>query len=209
MKISLIGMSGTGKSHWAKKLEKNGFLRICCDDLIEEKLGEELKVFGYSGIKDVAKWMGQPYNKQYPITSKKYLSLEKKIMEEIINNLKNDFYKNKNIVIDTTGSVIYTGKRILQSLSELTKIIYLDVCDSLIKEMHKLYLRDPKPVIWGNIFKKKANETNKQALTNCYPKLLEYRAKKYKLFAKKTLDYFSLRKPNITSEKFLKLISKT
>ena len=38
MKISIVGMSGSGKTYWSKKLESEGFKRFCCDDLIEEKL---------------------------------------------------------------------------------------------------------------------------------------------------------------------------
>jgi len=43
MTISLVGMSGTGKTYWSKQLESKGFKRFCCDDLIGEKLGTVLK----------------------------------------------------------------------------------------------------------------------------------------------------------------------
>ena len=38
IKYSLIGMSGTGKSHWTRKLLGAGFRAICVDDCIEKKL---------------------------------------------------------------------------------------------------------------------------------------------------------------------------
>src|SRR5437868_5591313 len=124
MKISLIGMSGSGKTYWSKKMEKKGFIRFCCDDLIENKLHEELKSLGYKGgIKDLAKWMGQPYEKKYRITSKKYVSIEKQVMKEVLNTVEKQF--DKNLIIDTTGSVIYTGNRILERLKNLTKVIFL------------------------------------------------------------------------------------
>jgi dephospho-CoA kinase len=42
IKLSLIGMSGAGKSHWAQKLAAAGFRVISIDDRIEEKLAPEL-----------------------------------------------------------------------------------------------------------------------------------------------------------------------
>jgi len=33
--------------------------------------------------------------------------------------------------------------------------------------MFDLYLKDPKPVIWGNAFSKKNGETNKKAMRRC------------------------------------------
>src|ERR1035437_10192105 len=38
IKLSLIGMSGAGKSHWARKLAAAGFRVIGIDDRIERKL---------------------------------------------------------------------------------------------------------------------------------------------------------------------------
>src|ERR1039457_799049 len=109
MKISLIGMSGSGKSYWSKQLEKKGFKRFGCDDMIEKKLHIDLNRLGLNGIHDVAKWMGYPYEKKYKTANKKYLDLEKQIMREILYFLKNEAKTDENIVIDTTGSVIYSG----------------------------------------------------------------------------------------------------
>ena len=41
MKLSLIGMSNSGKSYWSKKLEDYGFKRFSSDDYIEEILEED------------------------------------------------------------------------------------------------------------------------------------------------------------------------
>ena len=57
MRLSLIGMSGSGKSHWSKKLTAYGFKAFHCDDLIEELLTEDL--LGADGIPlSVGEWMG-------------------------------------------------------------------------------------------------------------------------------------------------------
>lgn len=203
MKISLIGMSGTGKSYWSKKLEKEGFIRFGCDDLIENKLEEQLKVLGFNGINDVAKWMGQPFDNQYPATSKKYLSFEKEVMETILKTIESIEY---NVVIDTTGSVIYTGEDIINKLKKQTKIIYLDTPFEVQQKMFALYIQDPKPVIWGDIFEKHDNQTNKQSLQSCYPKLLESRSKQYALLADNILHYHRLRESGYTIDNFIDAI---
>ncbi len=205
MKISLIGMSGSGKTYWAKKLKAEGFKYFCCDDLIEKKLGGELKQLGHAGIKEVASWMGQPFDERYSERSKKYLRCEKEVMNEIFEALEHisDIH---DVVIDTTGSVVYTGKNILKKLSLLTKDIYLQVPQKVKDDMYRLYLEDPKPVIWGNSFSKKNGETNIDALRRCYPKLLDFRIKKYKQLAGSALDYYRLRAKNFGIEDFIDLV---
>lgn len=205
MKISLIGMSGTGKSYWAKKLETKNFKRFCIDDLIEEKLGEELKNLGFNGISDVAKWMGQPFDKQYPTTSKRYLDLEQEVLDNVLQSIEkvND---QENIVIDTTGSVIYLHPSFLKKLSRLTTVVFLETPESVKQQMYQLFLKEPKPLIWGNIFHIKKNETENNALKRCYPELLAYRTKQYEQLADVTLDYFELRDPKFTIDDFLQKI---
>lgn len=205
MKLALIGMSGSGKSYWSKKLEQMGFRRFCCDDLIEAKLERELKGLGYSGIQDVAKWMGQPFEEQYPRTSQLYVDFEKEVMGEVMRIVERANDK-ENIVIDTTGSVIYTGREILYTLSSLAKIVYLDTPVSVKQEMYTLYMQDPKPVIWGNIFVKSPEETNSQALAACYPKLLEYRTKEYEKIADITFNYQRLHEEKYTINSFIEAI---
>lgn len=198
-------MSGSGKSHWSKKLQKIGFKRFCCDALIEEKLGEELKAQGYSGIQDVAKWMGQPFDLQYKKSSKKYLQFEKEILEEIFTYINKLPFKG-DIIIDTTGSVVYLDEELLGILTKISKVIYLETPDSVKEEMYQLYRKDPKPVIWGDAYNRAKSEDAWKALAKCYPKLLAYRSKKYKKLAHIILDYHTLRSKNFTTELFLQAI---
>lgn len=200
MKISLIGMSGVGKSYWAKKLEEKGFKRFCCDDLIEEKLGEELSALGHSGIQDVAKWMGQPFDPQYSATSKLYIEYETETLRGILDKIEKE---KENIVIDTTGSVILTGEKLLARLSKLTSIVYLEASIEFRKQLYEVFIKEPKPVIWGDIFNKKENESDFDALKRCYPELLKFRSTKYEELADFKVDYTFLRKPDSSSEEFI------
>lgn len=205
MKITFIGMSGAGKTFWSKKLELKGFKRFCCDDLIEEKLNKELKLLGYCGIADVSKWMGQPYESRHNKNSERYLHFEKEVMEYILTYLEKSKV-DENIVIDTTGSVIYTGNEIPRKLKALSHIVYLHTPSLIQKQMCKEYIINPKPVIWGNAFSKKRDENDLAALQRCYPNFLEFRVKKYKETAEIILDYYLLRHKIFTEEVMLKII---
>ncbi|MBI2617426.1 hypothetical protein HYW55_04790 [Candidatus Gottesmanbacteria bacterium] len=205
MKLSLIGMSNSGKTFWSEKLEEYGYIKLCCDDYIEYKLGSVLKKLGYRGISDVSKWLGQPYEERYQSNSKKYLKFEKESLEKFIDQVNSD-YADRAVVIDTTGSVIYTGFTILKKLKNNTKIIYLDTPYKVQDEMYTSYLKEPKPVVWGESFNKRQDETDISALKRNYPKLLAYRRKEYERIADITLDYFLLRKNNFDVENFVNLI---
>lgn len=194
MKVCLIGMSNVGKSHWSRELEKKGFKRIACDVLIGKKLGTQ----------NLGQWLGQPYELDYRKKSEEFQHAEQKVIEEILVAIEEA--KNEDIVVDTGGSVIYLRQDILQKLKRLAKIVYLEAPVSVIKDMQEIYFKNPKSVIWGTIFEKREDETNEQAIVRCYPKLLETRAKKYEELADVTLDYYELRSPGFTTEKFIEKI---
>jgi len=199
--VSLIGFSGIGKSFWSLQLEQIGFERIGCDDMVEYELAQYLKSYSKAGIKTVADWMGQPYSVGYKEREKKYIQAEKVVMKKIIRKLSNK--KNPLAIIDTTGSVIYTGTAICKSLQRLTKVVYIQPSVEATQQMFERYILDPKPVIWGKIYKQPANQTDLQALTKCYLKLLNYRAQQYKKYAEVILPYESTSQFNYSILDFL------
>ncbi len=206
MIVTLVGISGSGKSFWSKKLEKKGFIRICCDDLIEEKLSHELKKLGYTGIQDVAKWMGYPYEHRYKKTSAKYLQYEIEVMREVIEKIKTA--SDENIVVDTTGSLIYTHADILNQLSQYSKMVYLHTPYRVKRQMFELFVRDPKPIIWGDAFSLQEGESPKEALARCYEKLLLFRTDKYKKLAEIIFDYHLLRHERFSEDLLLEVIER-
>lgn len=199
-------MSNAGKTYWAKKLEENGYTRFSCDEIIEKKLKKELVQYGYCGREDVARWLGQPYERHHKKASLQYLSFEKESIREIVHNLGNGFKRTEDIVIDTTGSVIYLNTHLLEKLQSETLVVLLDTPLSMKKKMHENYLVHPKPVIWGDNFFQNENESVTDALVRCYPKLLEYRSAQYKKYAQITLNYFLLRSSNFTVDDLLWII---
>lgn len=207
MIISLIGMSSAGKTYWAFELQKHGYTRISCDDLIEMKLGPELQKHGYRGLNDVAKWMGYPYEVQYPETSKRYLDFETEVMEEIFAEIASMKDRHQKMVIDTTGSVIYTTGSVLQRLKQISSIIYLDIPEEKKQEIYQEFLRNPKPIIWGKSFKPLDGETNEKALARCYQDLLSFRATKYEKIADITIPYDMHRHEDFTAPDFIEHIT--
>jgi shikimate kinase len=200
-------MSGAGKSHWSKKMTEKGFVYHGCDDFIEAKLDIELKSLGYEGIAGVSKWMGQPYEERFEKTSQTYLGFETESIQTILDRIENGEFENQNLVIDTTGSLIYLDQELVQKLKKVSKIVYLDVPNEVIEDMKKLYFADPKPIIWGNSFSQKEDESEEEALKRSYPELLENRKKEYKKLADEILDYHELRQEGFELEDFLQKLN--
>lgn len=198
MRISLIGMSNAGKTYWAEKLEKEGFLRFSCDEYIANRLG-------HSGIEYVSEWLGQPYDKQHKNNSLKYLDLERESLEYFIDQLEKTHAEN--IVIDTTGSVVHIDNNLLKRLSKNTTLVYFDTPLSVRDELYKSYLKHPKPVIWGNHFHFMNGELKYDALARCYHQLLDYRTEQYRKYADIHLNYYLLRSEDFKVDEFLTLIA--
>lgn len=170
-------MSNIGKTYWSKKLQGVGFQHFNCDDLIEEKLAPVLGELGYSGIEDVSRWMGQPHDIRFTVNQNKYLSLEKEVMVEIFAQVKDG--NHGNIVVDTTGSVIHTGKDLCEMLKQFFMVIYLEASKNMKEKMFEQYLKEPKPVVFGDVYSQEEGETSSQALSRCYRKLLDLRSTLY------------------------------
>lgn len=154
----------------------------------------------------MSRWMGQPYDQRYRKTSRQYLKLEQEVVDKIISDIK--MGAGENIVIDTTGSLIYLNPGVLKKLREISKVFYLEVPKRVKDEMFKLYINDPKPVIWGEMFKIKQGEDKKIALKKSYPGLLNYRSCQYVKLADRTLDYDLLRQDSFSAKKLLSLLQK-
>ncbi len=186
LSISLVGMSNVGKSYMARALAADpslGFTSACIDDLIEKQLEPFLESKGFKGIDGVAAWMGQPYDPQYPETQRLYLSFE----EDSTNGVTRP--TGRNLVVDTTGSVIYTPPPVLDRLKSETLIVYLEATAEVREGLFQKYISCPKPVIWGDSFSRKNGETDLDALKRCYPQLLEFRANRYNALADVTIPH--------------------
>ena len=207
MRISLIGMSGSGKSTWAGRLVENGFRVFHCDDLIAEKLSNELKKPDGTHM-EVGEWMGFPHEPTYLEREETYLYLEKKVLAEILGEIETgNASANDRIVIDTTGSVIYTGETILTTLRRMTRVVHLATPTEIQELMLNAYLSNKRPVLWRNYFNVKTDESHEKAMARCYPKLLTDRENLYTQHADVTLDYYEHSRNDFIVKDFLKKVA--
>ena len=202
--LTLIGMSGAGKTRWRERLvAETRYSAVCCDDLIEEGLRPQLRLGGFEGIDGVARWMGHPYEQNSPERQALYLEQEERVMEDVLHALRKS---TKPLVIDTTGSVIYLDDEILASLRELSTIVLLNVSSKHRKKMYRKYLRKPKPVIWSDLYAPLPGEASEETLARCYPLLLQYRQRQYRKWASVTIGYKERRTPTFDIPVFLEKV---
>lgn len=184
MRIALIGMSGSGKSFWSSILSRHGFQTISCDDAIGRRLAGEGEISNPS-IDSLGRWMGFPFDPDFARKQARYLTLEGAVMDEILQDLETGPVDAAapHLVIDTTGSVIYTGETMMQRLRQQTLVIYLSLPGSYRKTLRRAYQMEPRPVIWGQYFNKRRDENDQEALKRCYDDLLESRELLYRRYA--------------------------
>ena len=206
MLISLIGMSGSGKSYWSEKLARHGFRRLCLDALITEKLSDELSREDRSPL-SLGEWMGFPFQDGYQERAELYLSSEKQLMAEILDWIDENACAGSqaNVVLDTTGSVIYTGDNILKRLKSLTTIVYFPVPAVIREAMLRQYQSNPRPVLWRGFFNIEPGESVEEALFRSYNALLDSREVLYRELGDIEIDYFRRNSPDFRISDFLEV----
>src|SRR6516164_329042 len=158
LRLALIGMSGAGKSHWAKNLAAHGCPAVCCDDEIESRLAPVLQSGGYTGINGVAAWMGWPDSPSYREREAQYLAEEIATLDQVLSDLAKD--PKRELILDTTGSVIYTGNNMLFRLRRQMTVIYLAPSRDAQLWFTARWLQAPKPVLWRGAFQPRPGETH-------------------------------------------------
>jgi shikimate kinase len=204
LRLALVGMSGSGKTFWTKKIAETGVAAISCDDVIEEMLAPRLRTGGFAGINGVAAWMGWPDSAAYAEREAEYLKEEIAALDEILCELETD--RGKPLVLDTTGSVIYAGNHLLLRLRKLMTVVYLAASDAEQLLLIERYLSDPKPVLWRGAFVAKDGESARDTVKRCYPNLIAARRQSYAALAHTTVAVAELRELPPTADAFLALL---
>jgi shikimate kinase len=167
-RLAFVGMSNCGKSYKAKVLvRENDFYWHHVDGEIQTKLG-------FEDMDDISDWLGYPNNPAYAKNQSTYLESENACTK--VDTLDTH---NKNLVFDTTGSVINLPTNTLAWLKEHCLIIHLMIQPSDLDMMLERFIKEPKPVIWGDHFKPQEGESDMEIISRCYPNLLEDRLQKY------------------------------
>ena len=204
LRLALVGMSGAGKTFWAKKLAASGVPAISCDDRIEAKLAPKLAAAGFAGINGVAAWMGWPDGPAYAEREAEYLAVEIRTLDEVLTALEKQ--PQQSLVLDTTGSVIYAGNNLLMRLRRQVTIVYLAASAAEQQLLIERYLNDPKPVLWRGAFQAKSGEMPQETVARCFPVLIAARRRSYEALAHCTLQVSDLRDATIDAAQFLERV---
>ena len=175
LKIAFIGMSNIGKSYTALRLATHyEFKLIEVDKIIWENLGHD-------SMEAFAQWQGHPYTQGYSERERESIALESQATRAALNT------QEQNPMIDTTGSVIYVDQDVLKKLKQDYYVVYIEAMQDHIGRLKVQYFKHPKPLIWAGHYKKIDGLSESESILQCYPKLLESRAKSYAKLADVTL----------------------
>lgn len=200
MRLCLIGMSGVGKSFWAKRLAERGWIRHDCDGAIGARLGAlVVPAPGEEPVHALGRWMGMPWSEGYAEREARYLALEEEVTREAL-----DAANEGEHVIDATGSVIYLSDSLLERIRAECRVVYLRTPDARRDAMLARFLEEPKPVVWAGAFDP-AGEPPEAALPRSYAELLERRDRLYARLAHVTLDGAELEANDPGVDGFLEL----
>ena len=122
--LVLVGMSGVGKSFWARRLaEQRGFVRHDCDGEIGARLSSIVTpAAGEEPVHALGRWMGMPWSGGYAAREARYLALEEDVTRAALEATRSG---SRPHVIDTTGSVVYLGDALLDGLRSRGRVVYL------------------------------------------------------------------------------------
>jgi shikimate kinase len=140
---------------------------------VDAGIREELDMKNMDAL---AAWLGLPGSDGYPERERHYLTLEERYTTAPLSALA-------NVVLDTTGSVVHLPQNVRQNLKEKYLVVHLDVGDESIQMLIDRYFATPKPVIWGEYFSRRPEETVRSALVRSYPQLLHERLKRFRELA--------------------------
>lgn len=207
MQLTLMGMSGCGKSHWSKALARQGFQCFSCDDLIEGKLSDCLQKQDGLSRMELGEWMGFPFEPGYEDREKRYLAAEQEVVGEIVRDFESGkLDRGMDIVVDSTGSLIYLDGDLLERLKKYTAFVYFHSPQSLWNEMLLLYSSNPRPILWHGAYHTREKETNEKALARCYKDLIISRDRLYSHYADITVSAEGLREGSFNTLDLLKEI---
>ncbi|HEY8427412.1 MAG TPA: shikimate kinase [Sandaracinaceae bacterium] len=201
MRLCLVGMSGVGKSFWAKRLAERGWVRHDCDGAIGARLASLAPVApGEEPVHALGRWMGMPWSEGYAEREARYLALEEEVTREALAHSRDGH------VIDATGSVIYLSESLRSELRASCRVVYLRTPHERREAMLRRYLEEPKPVVWAGAFVARPNERPQDALPRCYAELLAIRDARYRSMAHVTLDGAALEANDPGIDGFLALV---
>jgi dephospho-CoA kinase len=229
--ITLIGMSGTGKTELAWKLEKWGWHHFNCDYLIGTKyLKDEVADTVGDGVKKdnlapLSRYIGQVGKgglklEEFKRRQARYIEAERAALYDMRDAVK---AQGAKLVNDSTGSLCeIEDEALFARLAEDSLFVYIKAGPEQEEELLKRALADPKPLYFppkpfdewlAQYLKEKNLKSVEEIAPNdfskwVFPKLFRSRIPKYeRLAARYGITVSSDAVWNVKSEEeFLKLV---
>ncbi len=225
--ITLIGMSGAGKSHISCQLAKWGWLNYSCDleiasKYLKDELDSKCSANDISALSNYLGRIGELPLDKFKYRQKSYydaeiLALEN--MDNVVNNTK------ENFVHDSTGSLVeIEDDSLIQKIANQTLLIYLKTGEKEEREVLRRARDYPKPLFFPPAFlteklKQYLSEFNLRSVNEIeadeflrwvFPLLFESRKPKYQKIA----DLYGVTIPSSefldlkSSDEFIEIIAK-
>lgn len=204
MRIALIGMSGVGKTYWATRLATLGFDAFHCDDRIGARLSAEL-ARDLSTLEAMGTWMGMPYEEGFREREAHYLALEREALLEAIQ-LADARPDERNLLLDTTGSVVYMAEALLRQVRRSFTLVYLAITPTVHQAMLAAYMRRPRALVWGDAFVQSPHTSPTTALRESYRRLITQREARYEALCDLKIEYEVHRQGELDAQGFRQLL---
>jgi shikimate kinase len=207
MILALLGMSGVGKTSWARKFALAGFTCLHCDDLIAAKLRANGDIVD-SSVEAVGRWMGFPFDAGYSRREAQYLAYEADVLAMIADCLPQAHMENRQMVIDMTGSAIYIEPTLLDAIHRFAIFIYLEATPAHYNQLLEAYRTSPRPIIWKAMYQPLPGEEPAATLARCYPQLIRVRADLYAKLSDVVLEPRIHQDQTATVDDFLRAVER-
>ena len=176
MRLALVGMSGAGKTYWSQRLAENGYLHVCCDDLIAARVGFDSSDSEES-IAALSAWMGFPWDEGYRDRAQQYRQHETDVLESALAWVPGD--GTERVVLDTTGSMVYLESELLGRMRDLFVVVHLETPLEVQGEMAESFISRPTPLIWPEEYGSDLFADELDSLRGLFPRLLQERERLY------------------------------
>jgi shikimate kinase len=216
LRIAFVGMSNIGKSRLAKDLErKGGWTRFD----IDKQIGQTMDL---GDLRNMAAYLGFPTSATYAEREEEFLRKEEaetmRALEWLDTVSASTEYAPTNIVLDTTGSVVYLSKKVIGEIKKRFLVVHVGTSAKDVDELFQTYKETPKPVVWHGMYRSAPAGTDLLGMSTAeadaqkdlefsYRTLLADRLMRYTLMADVTINRFLLYKPKTVAE-MLKAIEK-
>ena len=200
--ITLMGMSGVGKTHLSRHLAEWGWVHYSCDvEIGRELLGEEIQAKNLSRLTEFLGLPGDPAKggialEEFKRRQSLYIAAEIIALDALGNVIPKA--GGRHLVNDSTGSLCeITQEQVIKDLAARTHIVYIESSPQEVDELLRRAQVNPKPLYyppahleaWIHDYCQESGAGNVQQMDTkgfarwAFPRLVQSRRPKYRRIA--------------------------